>query len=41
MLVMKIEDAGFTARRSLDLGIQELIKYYSFITKNSKHIIND
>ena len=34
----KIEDAGFTARRSLDLGIQELIKYYSFITKKNSNI---
>ena len=34
----KIEDAGFTAKRSLDLGIKELIKYYSFITKKNSNI---
>ena len=34
----KIESAGFTAKRSLDLGIKELIKYYSFITKKNSNI---
>ncbi len=34
----KIEKAGFRAKRSLDLGIKELIKYYSFITKKNSNI---
>ena len=37
-ILSKIEKAGFRAKRSLDLGIKELIKYYSFITKKNSNI---